>query len=98
MHRVLSGPVERFSVPFFQGVRGDLTKSEAVGTLKKWSEKFEIEHKGEESAERKEIDSPFLKGSYETWGESQLRIKVRSHRETGRKFYPDVCDKYFNDD
>jgi isopenicillin N synthase-like dioxygenase len=30
-HRVLSGPRERYSVPFFQGVRRDLTKDEARG-------------------------------------------------------------------
>lgn len=35
------------------------------------------------------IDSPFLSGNYNTWGESQLRTKVRSHN-AGKKFYSSI--------
>lgn len=98
IHRVLSGPDERFSVPFFQGVRGSLTKTEALGTLSdhflRLSQNDEERHIGEAAT----IDSPFLRGEYETWGEAQLRTKIRSHRDVGRKFYGDVYDKYINDD
>lgn len=96
-HRVLmSGESERFSVPFFQGVRRDLTKEEAVGTLKAH---FSEGGKGvEESVEGTEVDSAFLRGKYDTWGESQLRTKIRSHRDVGKKFYADVFAKYVNDD
>lgn len=90
VHRVLSGPEERYSIPFFQGVRGSLTKDEAVNTLKEY---FDQHRQDEES----EIDSPFLNGKYETWGESQLRTKIRSHRDVGSKFYADVYEKYVND-
>ncbi|KAI0449959.1 2OG-Fe(II) oxygenase superfamily protein [Xylaria acuta] len=93
-HRVLSGQCERFSVPFFQGVRRDLTKAEAVGALK-------AQFAGmisDESAEGSRIDSAFLRGKYDTWGESQLRTKVRSHRENGQKFYGEVYEQYINDD
>lgn len=95
-HRVVlgQGSPERFSVPFFQGVRRNLTKEEAVGTL---SDHFTVfERAG--CAKDREIDSPFLKGKYNTWGESQLRTKIRSHRDVGRKFYPDVFESYVNDD
>ncbi|KAL1961898.1 hypothetical protein VTN77DRAFT_931 [Rasamsonia byssochlamydoides] len=95
VHRVLSGPHDRFSVPFFQGVRGSLTKAEAVETLKgHFQEHFQQEDESEEA----QIDSPFLRGKYDTWGESQLRTKIRSHRDVGRKFYADVYDRYINDD
>ncbi|KAI1379610.1 2OG-Fe(II) oxygenase [Hypoxylon crocopeplum] len=94
-HRVLSGPHERYSVPFFQGVRRDLTKAEAIGTLKAHFGSLNISR---ESDEGHAIDSAFLKGQYDTWGESQLRTKVRSHRENGKKFYPEVYDQYINDD
>ncbi|KAI2621207.1 Clavaminate synthase-like protein [Hypoxylon sp. NC1633] len=94
-HRVLSGPHERYSVPFFQGVRRDLTKAEAVETLKAHFDDLDISR---ESEEGHAIDSAFLKGKYDTWGESQLRTKVRSHRENGKKFYPEVYDQYINDD
>ncbi|CAO2651803.1 Nn.00g000860.m01.CDS01 [Neocucurbitaria sp. VM-36] len=96
-HRVLSGADERFSVPFFQGMRRDLTKAEAVGTLKEHftSEEFGV---GSESEEGRDIDSAFLRGKYDTWGETQLRTKIRSHQDVGRKFYGNVFDKYVNDD
>ncbi|PGG98472.1 hypothetical protein AJ80_09533 [Polytolypa hystricis UAMH7299] len=93
-HRVLSGSEERYSVPFFQGVRRNLTKKEAVETLR--------EHfrgvGGVESVEGSGIDSPFLRGRYETWGESQLRTKIRSHRDVGERFYAEVFERYVNDD
>lgn len=97
-HRVLGGPLERFSVPFFQGVRRDLTKEEAVGTLRAHFGGPEFSSGSAESEEGREIDSAFLKGRYDTWGESQLRTKIRSHRDVGRAFYADVFDKYVNDD
>jgi isopenicillin N synthase-like dioxygenase len=91
-HRVLSGPAERFSVPFFQGVRRNLTKAEAVGTLREHFSKREVSDSG-----GREIDSAFLHGKYDTWGETQLRTKIRSHRANGRKFYREVFDKYINE-
>ncbi|QVM10206.1 hypothetical protein D8B26_004867 [Coccidioides posadasii str. Silveira] len=95
-HRVLmSGYKDRYSVPFFQGVRRNLTKTEAVETLKEHFSRFAA---GGESVEAKDIDSAFLRGKYDTWGESQLRTKIRSHRDVGKKFYGDVFDKYVNDD
>lgn len=94
-HRVLAGSVERYSVPFFQGVRLDLTKEEALGTLR---EHFTGQRSPPKVDAGAEIDSAFLRGKYDTWGESQLRTKIRSHRDMGRKFYPDVFEKYINDD
>ncbi|KKZ64782.1 hypothetical protein EMCG_09323 [[Emmonsia] crescens] len=98
-HRVLMEPGsgERFSVPFFQGVRRDLTKQEAVGTLRDEFQKVAGVGSGE-SEEGMRIDSPFLTGKYDTWGESQLRTKVRSHRDVGKEFYEEVFDMYVNDD
>lgn len=92
-HRVLGGSRERFSVPFFQGVRRDLTKERAVGTLREHFEQSEFKGSSE-SEEGKGIDSAFLHGEYDTWGESQLRTKMRSHRDVASKFYSDVYDKY----
>ena len=91
-HRVLGGPSERFSVPFFLGVRGDLTKHEALTSLA-----HHFSHQSAESEEGAKIDSAFLRGQYDTWGESQLRTKVRSHRKAGKHFYPEVYEQYIND-
>ncbi|KAF7551272.1 hypothetical protein G7Z17_g5124 [Cylindrodendrum hubeiense] len=89
-HRVLSSETERFSVPFFQGVRRSLTKPEALALAAHFAE-FRT---GIESDKGRSIDSPFLTGKYTTWGEAQLRTKIRSHRANGRRFYPDLYDKY----
>ncbi|KAK0652498.1 oxidoreductase [Cercophora newfieldiana] len=100
-HRVVMAPgaPERYSVPFFQGVRRSLTKREATETLKGHFKGLRGLH-GErgQGEEEIEIDSPFLMGKYDTWGESQLRTKIRSHRDVGRKFYGGVFEKYVNDD
>lgn len=92
-HRVLSGTDERFSVPFFQGLRCDLTKTEATGRLRAHFEHPTFRGTGE-SKEGREIDSAFLKGRFDTWGESQLRTKIRSHQDVGRRFYGNVFDRY----
>lgn len=96
-HRVLlpAGDYDRYSVPFFQGVRPDLTKADLKVLwdhfdARKWTTR--------ESDEGQSVDSPFLKGGYDTWGEAQLRTKIRSHRDVGAKHYPHVLDKYINDD
>jgi isopenicillin N synthase-like dioxygenase len=96
-HQVLSGFEERYSIPFFQGMRRSLTKTEAVDTLKAHFESDAFP-KESESKEGRGIDSAFLKGKYNTWGETQLRTKIRSHQDVGRKFYGDVFDKYVNDE
>lgn len=95
-HRVLSGASERFSVPFFQGLRRDLTKAEATGKLKVHFESACF-RKTSEANEGRQIDSAFLSGRYDTWGESQLRTEIRSHPDVGRKYYSDVFDKYIHD-
>jgi isopenicillin N synthase-like dioxygenase len=95
-HRVLmSGSEDRYSVPFFQGVRKTLTKAE-MGRL--WQHFGKVEENSLESEEGMKIDSAFLRGRYNTWGESQLRTKIRSHQDVGRKHYTEVFDKYVNDD
>jgi isopenicillin N synthase-like dioxygenase len=96
-HRVLlpPGDYDRYSVPFFQGVRPDLTKE----NLKVLWKHFDTEKwKTRESEEGQRIDSPFLRGKYDTWGEAQLRTKIRSHRDVGKRHYADVFDNYINDE
>lgn len=96
-HRVVSSQNERFSIPFFQGVRRDLTKRQALESLRDHFIRFGLDI-GLESDEAQAIDSAFLRGKYDTWGESQLRTKIRSHRTNGLKFYPQVYNQYINDD
>ncbi|CRG87552.1 putative iron/ascorbate oxidoreductase DDB_G0283291 [Talaromyces islandicus] len=100
VHRVLSGPEERYSIPFFQGVRGSLTKTEALDSLKEYFQPRRGNDNDDDNNNEdnyNNIDSPFLNGNYNTWGESQLRTKIRSHRDVGSKFYADVYEQYVND-
>ncbi|PVH93695.1 Clavaminate synthase-like protein [Periconia macrospinosa] len=102
VHRVLGTRSERFSVPFFLGLRRDLRRGEAVGGLGahfaegKWRGDGEEGEGGEgvESAEGREVDSAWLTGRYDVWGEAQLRTKIRSHRDVGRRFYEEVFEGY----
>jgi isopenicillin N synthase-like dioxygenase len=91
IHRVLSGTETRYSVPFFQGVRGDLTKQQFTDL---WQD---LRGEGLSKADIAEgINSAFLRGDIDTWGEWQLRTKIRSHPDTGKQFYGNVFDKYSN--
>ncbi|KAI1619496.1 naringenin 3-dioxygenase [Exophiala viscosa] len=96
-HRVLlpPGDYDRYSVPFFQGVRPDLTKRDLQSL---WGHFDKEKWNTRESEEGQRVDSPFLRGKYETWGEAQLRTKIRSHRDVGLRHYADVFEKYVNDD
>ncbi|KAK4903787.1 hypothetical protein LTR66_017978, partial [Elasticomyces elasticus] len=92
IHRVVSGGAERYSVPFFLGVKPDLTRREA---LTAFADHFE--EQSDESVEGSQVDSSWLRGKYDVWGEAQLRTKIRSHRNVGKKFYPEVYEQYLND-
>ncbi|CAI6338054.1 unnamed protein product [Periconia digitata] len=104
VHRVLgTRPGEdRYSVPFFLGLRRDLRKGEAVGKLgdhfregrwKRVGGEGECgEMAGVESEEARAVDSKWLSGEYDVWGEAQLRTKIASHRDVGRRFYRDMVE------
>lgn len=87
IHRVISGAETRYSVPFFQGVRGDVTKQQFTEL---WQDL-----RGEGVSKAAEgIDSAFLRGNVDTWGEWQLKTKIRSHPDTGKQFYGDLFERY----
>jgi hypothetical protein len=52
-------------------MRRDLTKAEAVGTLQGHFDNSAFAQ-GRESDEGREINSAFLRGRYDMWGETQL--------------------------
>uniref|UniRef100_A0A0D2Y3Y2 Fe2OG dioxygenase domain-containing protein n=1 Tax=Fusarium oxysporum (strain Fo5176) TaxID=660025 RepID=A0A0D2Y3Y2_FUSOF len=67
------------------------------GAMTSLKEHFERWGTGEEAGEAGRVDNPFVRGLYDTWGETQLRTKVRSHREIGRRFYGEVYERYIED-
>lgn len=97
-HRVLSPPVgqgARFSIPFFQGVRGDaeFEELETVGVGSVPEEVRELRRKVLEANGGRLDDVEFtfrVGGVAKTLGEATLRNRVKSHPDVGERWYPDI--------
>ncbi|KAI0452681.1 hypothetical protein F5B21DRAFT_327120 [Xylaria acuta] len=97
-HRVLSpksGAGARFSIPFFQGVRGGSTFEEletiGVGEVPdaiKDQRRKVIEASG---GRLDDVEFTFRSGGVATTlGEATLRNRVKSHPDVGERWYPDI--------
>jgi isopenicillin N synthase-like dioxygenase len=96
-HRVLSpqaGQGARFSIPFFQGVRGDAEFEDlekvGVGQVPE-----EIKEQRRKVLERNggrldDVEFTFRGGVATTLGEATLRNRVKSHPDVGERWYPDI--------
>lgn len=97
-HRVLSpaqGQGARYSIPFFQGVSGDarFEDLENVGVGKVPEHVLEQRRKVMErnGGRLDDVEFTFRKGGYsKTLGEATLRNRVKSHRDVGAIWYPDI--------
>ncbi|CAD6441740.1 9ec9bfa5-467e-424a-9b73-5af0491ac6a2 [Sclerotinia trifoliorum] len=97
-HRVLSpeyGQGPRYSVPFFQGVRGSTKFEElnevGIGEVKE--EVREMRRRVLESVGGRLDDVEFTfigGGKAETLGEATLRNRIKSHVDVGEKWYPEI--------
>ncbi|KAI0911110.1 hypothetical protein F4823DRAFT_327987 [Ustulina deusta] len=97
-HRVLSpkaGAGARYSIPFFQGVRGSSTfeELESIGVgevpdaLKDQRRKV-LEANG---GRLDDVEFTFRSGGIaKTLGEATLRNRVKSHPDVGERWYPDI--------
>ncbi|KAI1334367.1 putative isopenicillin N synthetase [Xylariaceae sp. FL0016] len=97
-HRVLSpsaGQGARFSIPFFQGVRGSSTfeELETVGAGNvpeaiKEQRRQVLEANG---GRLDDVEFTFRSGGIaKTLGEATLRNRVKSHPDVGERWYPDI--------
>ena len=97
-HRVLSpaaGQGPRFSIPFFQGVRGSADfedlESVGVGTVPaalREQRKRILEGNG---GRLDDVEFTFRGGGpSKTLGEATLRNRVKSHPDVGERWYPDI--------
>ncbi|KAI0976672.1 hypothetical protein F4678DRAFT_414085 [Xylaria arbuscula] len=98
-HRVLSpkaGAGARFSIPFFQGVRGSSTfeELESIGVgevpeaIKDQRRKV-LEANGGRRLD--DVEFTFRSGGVaKTLGEATLRNRVKSHPDVGERWYPDI--------
>lgn len=97
-HRVLSpqaGQGARFSIPFFQGVRGgaDFEDLETVGVGQVPEEVKEQRRKVLEvnGGRLDDVEFTFRRGGVaKTLGEATLRNRVKSHPDVGERWYPDI--------
>lgn len=98
-HRVLSpaaGAGARYSIPFFQGVRGDATfadlESVGVGTVPqdvRDQRRKVLEANG--GGRLDDVEFTFRGGGVaKTLGEATLRNRVKSHPDVGERWYPDI--------
>ncbi|KXH66166.1 2OG-Fe(II)oxygenase superfamily protein [Colletotrichum salicis] len=98
-HRVLSPPAgegARFSIPFFQGVRGDadFEDLETVGIGRvpediREQRRLVLERNG--GARLDDVEFTFRRGGVaKTLGEATLRNRVKSHPDVGERWYPDI--------
>jgi hypothetical protein len=97
-HRVLSpaaGQGARFSIPFFQGVRGD-TEFEDLETVGVGQVSEKVKEQRRRVLEKNggrldDVEFTFRKGGIATTlGEATLRNRVKSHPDVGERWYPDI--------
>ncbi|EMR65442.1 putative naringenin 3-dioxygenase protein [Eutypa lata UCREL1] len=103
-HRVLSpaaGEGARFSIPFFQGVRGSATfeELETVGVGRVPDDVLEQRRRIDEEARKAgavvdDVEFTFrsggANGGAKTLGEATLRNRVKSHQDVGERWYPEI--------
>jgi isopenicillin N synthase-like dioxygenase len=97
-HRVLSpmaGEGPRFSIPFFQGVRGaaEFEDLETVGVGQVPEDIREQRRLVEERSGGRldDVEFTFRRGGVaKTLGEATLRNRVKSHPDVGERWYPDI--------
>ncbi|KAM7206771.1 hypothetical protein V8F33_000414 [Rhypophila sp. PSN 637] len=97
-HRVLSpaaGAGARFSIPFFQGVRGD-TEFEDLEKVGVGQVPEHVKDQRRKVLERNggrldDVEFTFRGGgAAKTLGEATLRNRVKSHPDVGERWYPDI--------
>ncbi|GJD02946.1 2OG-Fe(II) oxygenase [Colletotrichum higginsianum] len=98
-HRVLSpaaGQGARFSIPFFQGVRGD-AEFEDLETVGVGQVPEDIKEQRRAVLERNggtrldDVEFTFRKGGVaKTLGEATLRNRIKSHPDVGERWYPEI--------
>ncbi|ERS96816.1 hypothetical protein HMPREF1624_07025 [Sporothrix schenckii ATCC 58251] len=93
-HRVVSpqGTTVRYSEPFFQGVRLDLTTDELRSSAAHIVARIPVTDDRKKRAV--DVPSEFLSPLFSCFGEAQLRNRVISHPDVGQRWYPELYDKF----
>ncbi|KAL3261824.1 hypothetical protein ABHI18_003370 [Aspergillus niger] len=101
VHRVVAPKnTTRYSIPFFMGIRMDLTLSNLRESARHIVEKVPVgEWSSEDEMKRRAEDVPseFLSEKFACFGEAYLRNRIISHPDVGKKWYPELYERYSND-
>ncbi|GIJ83068.1 hypothetical protein Asppvi_001585 [Aspergillus pseudoviridinutans] len=92
-HRVIAPTSKtRYSIPFFLGVRLDLT----LAQLKESAAHIVQRIPASDDRKKRAVDVPseFLSPLYSCFGEAHLRNRILSHPDVGQKWYPELYEKY----
>ncbi|OOQ89551.1 putative oxidoreductase, 2OG-Fe(II) oxygenase family [Penicillium brasilianum] len=92
-HRVIAPTSRtRYSIPYFLGVRLDLTLQE----LKESAAHIVQRIPASDDRKKRAVDVPseFLSPLYSCFGEAHLRNRILSHPDVGRRWYPELHAKY----
>ncbi|KAJ5921635.1 hypothetical protein N7454_009109 [Penicillium verhagenii] len=92
-HRVIAPTSRtRYSIPFFLGVRLDLTleqlKQSAAHIVR------QIPASDDQRKRTADVPSEFLSPLYSCFGEAHLRNRILSHPDVGQRWYPELYAKY----
>ncbi|OJJ42814.1 hypothetical protein ASPZODRAFT_155068 [Penicilliopsis zonata CBS 506.65] len=93
-HRVVAPCSDRirYSIPFFLGVRLDLTLDELKASASHIVERIPAADNEKKNAV--DVPSEFLSPLYQCFGEAHLRNRILSHPDVGKRWYPDLYEKY----
>ncbi|KAJ5893228.1 Oxoglutarate/iron-dependent dioxygenase [Penicillium taxi] len=92
-HRVIAPTSKiRYSIPFFLGVRLDLT----LDQLQKSAAHIVKNIPTSDDRKKRAVDVPseFLSPLYSCFGEAHLRNRILSHPDVGQRWYPELFTKY----
>ena len=100
-HRVLSPPPgqgPRFSIPFFQGVRGDTSFEDleriGVGRVPDGIREMRKRVLERNGGRLDDVEFTFHPGGgSKTLGEATLKNRVKSHPDVGQRWYPDILEQ-----
>ncbi|KAJ9365703.1 hypothetical protein C8Q69DRAFT_469807 [Paecilomyces variotii] len=92
-HRVMSPTsCTRYSIPYFQAVRLDLR----LDDLKRSTASIVDRIPASDDKKKRAVDVPseLISPQYACFGEAQLRNRIFSHPDVGKKWYPELYSRY----
>ncbi|CDO56879.1 hypothetical protein DV495_001012 [Geotrichum candidum] len=96
-HQVVVDPSNketRYSIPYFHGVRLDLTREDIEKQLSDIAGR--IPEPKDQKKRAVDVPSEFIQPQYKCFGEAHLRNRVVSHKDVAERWYADLHQKYNN--